>query len=88
MFTKPKPWAVLVSVNQNKSKSFELLQDKVSVGRSTFNTYVVTDVRVSQKHLIIERSLDGKVYLTDYSSHGTYVNGVLCNKEESVQHHS
>ena len=71
----------------DKSKSFEIHEDKVYIGRSPVNDIQVKDLSVSRRHLRVTRR-DNNYFVMDLkSTNGTFINGEEISpwKEVEVQ---
>jgi adenylate cyclase len=69
----------LQSLNQPKYKDIPITPEKITIGRSPKCTIVLSDIRCSGVHCEITpvSKNDWEFIVQDYSSNGTYINGVL-----------
>lgn len=79
------------SDNNKKTSSFQRLieqKGKIAIGRKNDSDIVLTEKSISRTHAIVEK-LGNKVFVTDLSLNGTYINGkriqrksILSNSDE------
>lgn len=69
----------IISANQ-KGETFELREDKTTIGRVSSNEIVLKDSSISREHCVIEKR-NGDFFINDLQSlNGTFVNGEIANK--------
>ncbi len=67
---------LVIRAGPNQGKTFELMQDEITVGRDIANLIVVNDPEVSRKHARLKAQAGGGYTIEDLgSTNGTFVNG-------------
>ena len=77
--SKPTEWPVIAYTDDTGPHVFEMRTPAVTIGRGgpghQIDVVLVTSLDVSREHCRITRDADGRFFVTDLSSWGTFVNG-------------
>jgi len=73
----PCPVRLTIHHNHGSTQELELDRPLITIGKLSTSTVVLTDLNVSRKHCVLERTTAGRWRITDLgSTNGTQVNGV------------
>ncbi|EGR30383.1 hypothetical protein IMG5_133500 [Ichthyophthirius multifiliis] len=71
-----KVWGQIVPLNSQKLKTYDLIDNNITIGRNSNNIIHIQDSRLSGFHCSLDYKEDkNEVYLNDLSTNGTYILG-------------